>query len=227
MSIDEVMNLRVMNPFFDDEQRSVVGVVKDYNFSSLHNSIEPLIISTNFGGHQVAIKAEAERLPEVIEAAQALWNEYASAYPFTYTFLDERLEQAYVNEARQTRIFGLFAGIAIIIASLGMLGLTAFAVSRRMKEIGIRKVLGASLGNVVYMLSRSFLLQVAVAGVISIPVAYYFLQRWLDGFAYHIEMTIWVFVLAGAIAVLVAGLTVGILAARAALSNPVEALRYE
>ena len=227
LSIDEVLNRQISNPLFDSEPRTVVGVVKNYHFSSLHDAIEPLLISTRFNGRDIAIKADADRLPKIIESAGEMWSEYSPAYPFEYSFLDKRLEQHYTNEQRQTRLFSLFASIAILIASLGMFGLAAFAVSKRTKEIGIRKVLGASLGDVVYLLSRNFVVQVISAALIAIPVAYFFLVRWLDGFAYRVDMNVWLFALAGLIAVLVAGATVGVQASRAALSNPVDALRNE
>ena len=227
LSVEEVLNRQISNPLFDPEPRVVVGVVRDYHFSSLHDAIEPLIISTAFVGRDIAIKVDASRMQDVIETAQTMWEAYSPVYPFTFRFLDDRLEQLYTNEQRQNRLFGLFGGIAILIAALGMLGLAAFAVAKRTKEIGIRKVLGASLGDVVVLLSRSFLIQVVIAGVVAIPVAYLFLRQWLEGFAYHIDMGAWMFILAGAIAVLVAVLTVGVQASRAALANPVEALRYE
>ena len=227
LSIEEVLNLQINNPLFDPEPRVVVGVVSDYHFSSLHDTIEPLIISTAFRGRDIAIKVDAEHLQDVIGTAESMWNTHSPVYPFNYGFLDDRIEQLYSNEQRQNRLFSLFAFIAILIASLGMLGLAAFAVSKRTKEIGIRKVLGASLKDVVVLLSGSFLIQVLIASLIAIPVAFLFLSRWLDGFAYHVEMGVWMYLLAGVIAFLVAGLIVGIQASRAALSNPVDALRYE
>lgn len=227
LTIEDVLNRKLSNPLFDVASRRVVGVVRNYNFSSLHDTIEPLIISAGFGGRTMAVKVQADRLPAAIEAAEAIWNDLSSAYPFSYTFLDERLDQLYTNERRQSRIFGLFAGVAIFIACLGMFGLATYAAARRMKEIGIRKVLGASILDLVLLLSKSYLLQVMVAALVAIPLAYITMQRWLGGFAYHIDLNAGVFLLASVLAAMIALTVVGVRAARVALLNPVESLRYE
>ncbi len=224
---EEALGKKILLTSFDTIPRTVVGVVKDYHFASLHDAIEPMVISTAFRGGIIAVKAEGARIPEVIASAEKAWNAQAPAYPFAYQFLDEQLDRLYQNEVRQGRIFGWFAGIAIFIACLGMFGLAAFAATSRIKEIGIRKVLGASVGGIVGLLSKDFLKLVAIAIVIASPLAYYVMQKWLSDFAYRIDIPWWVFVSAGAVAIGVAVLTVSFQSVKAALANPVESLRSD
>lgn len=212
---------------FDTIPREVIGVVRDYHFSSLHDAIEPLVVTTAFHGRVMAIKASGDRLAQAITAAEKAWNEISPDYPFTFQFLDERLDRLYQTESRQGRIFALFAGIAILIASLGMCGLAAYAASRRTKEIGIRKVVGATATGIVGLLSRDFLKPVLVALVIATPLAWYFMENWLDSFSYRVEIRWWVFALAGLIAVLIAFLTVSYQSVKAALANPASSLKSE
>lgn len=224
---EEALGKKVLLTSFDSLSRNIVGVVKNYHFSSLHDAIEPLVISTAFRGGIAAIKAQGDRIPQVITAAEAAWNEQSPAFPFTYRFLDEWLNRHYQSEVRQGRIFTLFAGIAIFIACLGMFGLATFAAHTRTKEIGIRKVLGASIGNIVTLLSKDFLILVAIALLIASPLAWYFMDRWLADFAYRINIGWWVFALAGITAFAIAALTVSFQSIRAALANPVKSLRNE
>jgi putative ABC transport system permease protein len=224
---EEVIGRTITNPLFDPEPRRIVGVVKNYNFSSLHDVIEPLILSTGFRGRVIAVKVQGDRVQAVIEAARETWESLSPAYPFTYSFLDDRLDRLYAGEVRQSRIFGLFAGIAIFIACLGILGLATHAAARRSKEIGIRKVLGASVVDLVVLLSKSFLTQVLLAALVAIPVAYLVMQRWLDGFGYHVELCAGVFIASSFLAALVALTVVSYRSSRAALANPLETLRYE
>ncbi len=227
MTNKEIIGKRVQLVSFDSLRRTVVGIVKDYHFSSLREEVEPLVIATAFGGAQVAVKAQAGRLPEVIAAAEQTWTDLAPAYPFNYRFLDEQLDRLYQSETRQGRLFGFFAAIAIFIACLGMFGLAAYAASLRVKEIGIRKVVGATVADIVFLLSKDFLKLVVIAIIIAAPVAWYFMRDWLSAFAYRIEIEWWVFALTAVAAISIAVLTVSIQSVRAALANPVEALRDE
>ncbi|GJM34535.1 MAG: ABC transporter permease [Saprospiraceae bacterium] len=224
---EEALGKKIILSSFDTISRTVVGVVKDYNFSSLHDAIEPLVISTAFWGGVIAVKAQGDRISKVIAAAETAWNAESPAFPFSYQFLDERLDRLYKSEAREGRIFALFAIIAIFIACLGMFGLASFAATTRIKEIGIRKVLGASIGSIISLLSADFLKLVGIAFIIASPLVWYFMKVWLQNFAYSIEIEWWVFVLAGMAAMLIAGLTVSARSIRAALVNPVESLRNE
>lgn len=223
----DILGKDVVLTMFDNEPRKVVGVVKNYHFSSLRDAIEPLVISTSFGGALVAVKANGENIPAVIAAAKKAWNKHSPAFPFTYQFLDERLDRLYQSEERQGQLFSLFAAMAIFIACLGMFGLSAFAASVRTKEIGIRKVLGASVTSIIGLLSKDFLQLVLLAFVIAIPFAWYFVNDWLNGFAYRINIQWWVFALTGVTAIAIAFLTVSVQSLKAALANPVKSLKNE
>ena len=223
----EALGKKILLSSFDSLSREIVGIVADYHFTSLHDAIEPLVISTSFGGGVIAVKARGDRIPQVIAAAGQTWNRISPDFPFTYQFLDERLDRLYQSESRQGAIFALFAGIAIFIAGLGMFGLAAFAAANRTKEIGIRKVIGASVAGIVGLLSRDFLKPVFIGILIATPLAWYFMDNWLQDFAYRIDIHWWVFALAGLAALLVAFATVSFQSVKAALANPIKSLRNE
>lgn len=155
------------------------------------------------------------------------WKTLSPDYPFEYHFLDESYEQLYESERKTGTIFNFFSLVALFIACLGLYGLASFSAEQRTKEIGVRKVLGASVAEVVFLLSKEFTKWVLMANIIAWPVAYYFMNKWLEDFAYRIDITLWVFVLSGGIALLIALVTVSYQAIKAALANPVESLRYE
>ncbi len=224
---EAVLGKEVVLPMFDNIPRKVVGVLKNYHFTSLHDEIQPLVISTSFRGRRMAVKANGKNIPQVIAAAEQAWTVQSPAFPFGYQFLDERLNRLYQSEARQAKIFSFFAAVAIFIACLGMFGLSAFAASIRTKEIGIRKVLGASVTNIVGLLSKDFIKLVLIAFVIAIPLSWYFMNNWLNNFAYRIDIQWWVFGIVGITAVLIAFLTVSFQSVKAALTNPVNSLRSE
>ena len=209
----------------------VVGVVQDFHFQSLHESIAPLVL-----GHwnnpvanidYFTARVQGGALPQTLAALQRIHEQFDQATPFEYNVLDERLEDFYRADIRLGKIFGLSAGLTVAIACLGLLGLAAFAAEQRTKEIGIRKVLGASIFSVVRLLTNEFLLLIALANLLAWPLAYFALQQWLQNFAYRISLTLWPFVLSGVFALGLALLTVSFQALKAALTNPVEALRYE
>nr|NIT58919.1 ABC transporter permease [Fodinibius sp.]NIV13730.1 ABC transporter permease [Fodinibius sp.]NIV98474.1 ABC transporter permease [Candidatus Saccharibacteria bacterium]NIY27502.1 ABC transporter permease [Fodinibius sp.] len=156
-----------------------------------------------------------------------LWQEYAPRRPFEYTFLDQELASIYESEDKLSQLFNLFASLAAIIACLGLLGLASFSATQRIKEIGIRKVLGASIPNIFFLLSSEFMKLILLANLFAWPIAYFAMTSWLQEFSYRIDIGWWMFVLAGGLALLIALLTVSWQAIRAALTNPVEALRYE
>ncbi|HEV3414836.1 MAG TPA: FtsX-like permease family protein, partial [Puia sp.] len=155
------------------------------------------------------------------------WKTYLPEVPFEYTFLDERFNQLYQSEERQGQLFTVFSGIAIFIACLGLLGLSAFSISQRVKEIGIRKVLGARAATIVWLLSVEFLKLVGVASVIAIITAAYFMYNWLQSFAYRVSLQVWVFVVAAVLAAIIALVTISFQALKAAWANPVNSLRSE
>jgi putative ABC transport system permease protein len=216
---------------YGDVKGKVVGIMGDFNFEDMHQSILPIIFEIpKAGDHpygRISIKLAGSDLAATMTHIENIWKRYLPEAPFASTFLDERFQQLYRSEQQQGAIFTTFAGIAIFIACLGLLGLSAFAISQRIKEIGVRKVLGASTGSIVTLLSTDFLKLIAIAALIAFPVAWYTMHSWLHDFAYRISIQWWVFIAAGLLAAAVALFTIGFQAVRAALANPVKALRSE
>ncbi len=215
------------NTVSDSTRRTVVGVVEDFNFLSLREHIEPLVIAPDDDQRVGLIRLKPGDVQAGVEAVTALYAKTKPAYPFEYRFLDEKFDQLYQADLRQQTILGVFAGLAIFIACLGLFGLASFLARQRTKEIGVRKVLGASVVSVVALLSKDFLKLVLVAIVIASPLAYYGMESWLQNFAYRVEVSWWVFALAGLVAIGVALLTISVQSVRAALANPVKSLRSE
>ena len=206
---------------------NIVGVVKDFQYSSAKQKIAPLMMLLGNSNGSVIVKVKTADMHGLVTSIENKWNDYHADAPFSYTFLDDQFAQLYVAEARTGKIFTSFAILAVIIASLGLFGLSAFSIRQRVKEIGIRKVLGASSGSITGMLSAQFLKLVGISVLIAIPVTWYAMHRWLQEFAYRIEIQWWVFVLAGALALTVAFITVSFQTVKAALTNPVKSLRSE
>ncbi|GAB2790216.1 ABC transporter permease [Rhabdobacter roseus] len=210
---------------------TVVGVVKNFHFASLHQRITPLFILHDkvFNGfnNQIVMRFSAPNPQAAITQTEALWKRYLPDQPFHYSFLDTDWNRLYQSEQVSERIFSLFSLLAIFIACMGLLGLVIYVIQQRVKEIGIRKVLGASVTSIVALLSKDFLKLVLIAILIATPVAWYAMSRWLADFAYKIELEWWIFALAGALAVGIALLTVSFQAIKAALMNPLESLRSE
>lgn len=208
--------------------RRVVGVVDDIQNNSLHDAGEHVAIRLRPGNNGVGLtRLVPGRTSEGLAALEEAWNAVLPNRPFTYRFLDDRIDAQYRSDRRAGRLFGVFAGLAIFVAGLGLFGLAAYAAHQRRREIAIRKVLGATVQSVVGLLSKDFLKLVAVAFVLAAPVAYVAAQRWLEDFAYRIELGPWIFLLAGLAAVLVALLSVSTQALRAAWTDPATAIRQE
>lgn len=206
----------------------VIGVVKDFHFRSLHEAITPLVMVWNKSNNgNLIVKANASDISELLANAKANWESLSPREPFTYSFLEERFEQTYKSEQKTGLMLAIFAGLTIFVACLGLFGLAMFTTVQRAKEIGVRKVLGASATSVVALLSIDFLKLVVLGLVIATPVAYYCMNLWLSDFAYHIDMQWWIFATAGLAAVAVAFLTVAGQAMKAAVKNPVDALKSE
>ncbi len=205
----------------------IVGVVKDFHFNSIHEEIEPLVlrIYPRWFFH-IMIKVKPENVTAIVAALEKVFKKYSNS-PFEYAFLDSAFDDLYKSEHRMAAIFNHFSLIAIFISCLGLFGLAAFTAEQRTKEIGVRKVLGASMTNVAALLSKDFVKLVLLANLIAWPVAWFVMNKWLHNFAYRIKIEWWVFALAGGIALIIALLTVSTQAIKAALANPVEALRYE
>ena len=231
LDIDDPIGLKLANPGAGAEFE-VVGVVKDFHYMSLRDEISPFVLlnteSNTFGGVGfISVRLKGEDVKSGLNAIEAKWKLFAAEDPFKFKFLDEELNQQYKSEMNSGKIFGLFAGLGILIACVGLFGLAAYMAGLRTKEIGVRKTLGASVGGVVFLLSKDFTKLILVAFFIAIPVSYYFMSEWLDSFAYRTQINLVVFVIAGGMALLIAWLTVGYQTMRAAMVNPVKSLRSE
>ncbi|GAB5520200.1 MAG: ABC transporter permease [Rhodothermales bacterium] len=222
---------RTIERYSDDMQlvkSTVVGVVQDFNFRSLRTEVKPLMIQWQ-GVRQgtLLVKVQPERTAALLEGLEALHFRFDPGQPFKYEFLDERFEAFYRSEERLGQIFGVFAGLAVFVACLGLFGLAAFMAEQRTKEIGIRKVLGASSSGLLVLLTRDFVKLVLIAVAVAAPLAYLIMTQWLSDFAYRIDLGVGVFALAGALALSIALLTVSYQALKVARANPINALRYE
>jgi putative ABC transport system permease protein len=224
-NVDDPYKLNIRIP---GGKAKVVGIVKDFNYKSLHNKIEPLaIIYLPRQGQYVNLKITGANLPETLGKIGDVWDELASGFPFSYHFLDQSFEKLYQKDKQMAKAVSLFSLIAIAIAVLGILGLSIFLAENRTKEIGLRKVNGAKISEILIMLNKNLVKWVAIAFVIACPIAWYALDKWLENFAYKTTLSWWIFVLAGLLALGIALLTVSWQSWRAATRNPVEALRYE
>ncbi|WP_128543310.1 ABC transporter permease [Larkinella soli] len=206
----------------------VIGVVKDFNYKSLHQKIEPLVMHIYPSAFSyLVVRVQPGHLPAALEVMKAKWKALAPEWPFEYQIVDEEFARFYRSEQLFGKLFSLFTALSIFIACLGLFGLAAFMAQQRTKEIGVRKVLGASVAGIVLLLSKDFLKLVLIAIVIASPLAWYAMKSWLADFAYRIDIEWWMFVLAGLLAIGIALLTVSIQSIKAALMNPVHSLRSE
>ncbi|MEP7317423.1 MAG: ABC transporter permease [Panacibacter sp.] len=209
----------------------VIGVVKDFHFESMHQQIVPMVFAmltpSQPNYNNLSVKLSGNNMPVSLAYLEKTWRKFLPEIPYQYTFLDENFEALYQAEQRQGTIFTVFACIAIFIACLGLFGLSAFTITQRVKEIGVRKVLGANVSSIVALLSKDFLKLVLIAAIIAFPVAWYAMYNWLQDFAYRISIQWWIFLIAAVAALLVALVTVSFQAIKAALANPVKSLRSE
>jgi len=206
----------------------IIGVLEDYHYQSLQNEIEPALLTTLSGKPQfISARLNSENISTTMSQIETIWQQVNPSTPFQYSFMDNTFESLYRSEKQLGILFSGFALITIIIACMGLFGLVAFMASKRAKEIGIRKVLGASVANIVTLLTKDFIKLVIVGFVIAIPIAWYAMNQWLADFAYRIEIGPGIFALAGGAALVIALLTVSWQSIKAALANPVESLRSE
>lgn len=207
---------------------TVVGVVKDFHFASLHQEVAPLIINLEEGFRRyLTVKISTDNVAESLAFLEDTWAAFEPERPPQFSFVDDQFAQLYAADQRLSRIIWACTGLALLVACLGLLGLISFTTEQRRKEIGVRKVLGASVPGIVMLLSKDFLKLIALAFMVAVPLTYFAAARWLDGFAYRTEVGVAVFLLAGALTLLIALATVSYHAVRAATANPVKALRYE
>jgi ABC-type antimicrobial peptide transport system permease subunit len=213
-----------------DQPRQIIGVVKDFHFESLHEPVKQSYMTLTGGGNswnKIMVRIKATQEKETVAGIRKFYESYNPGFPFDFNFLDESYQKQYLTETRVGILSRYFAGLAILISCLGLFGLTAFTAQRRQKEIGIRKVIGASVNSIMLMLSRDFLKLVLIAVLVAFPLAWLLMNQWLQSFAYRIHIGAGVFLMAGASIILVTLLTVSFQAIKAALANPVNSLRSE
>jgi putative ABC transport system permease protein len=211
-----------------NREMTVIGVVKDFHVKSLHNKINPMIITIDpkmYGTMAIRINPDAGR--DILAFVEKTWQEIMPFAEFNSRWMDDAYDRFYRTEDNTGRLITIFTCLALFVSALGLFGLASFMTSKRIKEIGVRKVLGASSGGILLLLSKQFSLWVLLSNIVAWPVAYFLVRRWLDNFAYRIELSPWPFILSGAAAWLVAVVTVSFKTGRAALSDPVQSLRYE
>lgn len=227
-SPEQAVGKRLRNIMKDSLPRTIIGVVEDYHFASLKQVIGPLVISSNRDDRRLAlIKLKPTNLPQAVDRIKKIYTSEVPDYPFEYTFLDERFNKLYKSEASQETLLSVFSIVAICIACLGLFGLASYTAIKRTKEIGVRKVLGSSIENIVLLLSKDLLKPVLLGTLIAVPLGYFVMQKWLQGFAYRVDIHWWMFAIAALVAVMIALFTVSIQAIKAALANPVKSLRTE
>jgi putative ABC transport system permease protein len=209
------------------DKGTIIGVVKDFNFTPIQKPIEPLILRSNTWGEIAMVRSKAGQVEATTKEMERICKELNPGYPFSYKFLDQDLANQYEAEQRLSKLFTIFGSLAIFISCLGLYGLSAFLAERRTREIGVRKVLGASDFHVVYLLSKAFTKPVLIAMLVASPIAWFAMNKWLEGFAYHVNIHWSIFLWAFAASLLIAWLTVSYESIRAAITNPAEALRNE
>ena len=224
---EDILNKEIS--MWDDRVKcTVVGVLKDFNDRSLRHDLAPLLITTNITMYrQIGIKLVTTNLPSTMQSVKKVWVQTFPNYVYEYKFLDDKIESFYKQERRLAQLYQIFAAIAIFLSCLGLYGLATFMAAQRVKEVGIRKVLGASAANIVYLFSKEFIMLVAIAFAIATPIAGYYLHQWLQDYAYRINISWWLFAVGGFAALVIALGTVSFQAIKAAIVNPVKSLRAE
>ncbi|MGC1240649.1 MAG: FtsX-like permease family protein, partial [Chryseosolibacter sp.] len=219
-AVDEALNI-------GGYDARIIGVYKDFRWSSAHQEQQSIVLGPTTGGQHISLLLATSDLPGAISSVQAIYDRLFPGNVFRYAFADEAFDQQYRNDQRFATLFTISAGMAIFIACLGLLGLVAFTAQQRTKEIGMRKVLGATVANIVTLLSKDFLKLVIIGFLIAVPVAWYTMSEWLENFAYRTEIGAGIFLISGVVALLIAFVTVSWQSVRAALANPVNSLRSE
>ena len=212
----------------DNKQWDIVGVISDFHQKSLRYAVEPTVFRPAYSNYSpISVKVETADLNKTMGAIKDKYDSFFPGNLFDYFFLDQKFNEQYSNDLLFGKIFALFSGFAIFISCLGLLGLSLFTTAQRTKEIGVRKVLGASIGNIVLLLSKDFIRLVLIAFIIASPVAWFVMHSWLQDFAYRINISWWIFAASGTLSVIIALATISFQAIKAAISNPVKSLRTE
>jgi ABC-type antimicrobial peptide transport system permease subunit len=212
---------------FWQNKGTIIGVVKDFNFKPIQKPIEPLILRLNTWGGNAIVRAKPGQTEATIREMEKIFKELNPEYPFSYNFIDQELDNLYKSEKRLSSLFTVFAALAIFISCLGLYGLSAFLAERRTKEIGVRKVMGASVLHVVYLLSKTFTKPILIAMIFAAPLAWFVMNEWLDSFAFHVTISWTIFLIAFLASLFIAWLTVSFESIKAAIANPSESLRNE
>jgi putative ABC transport system permease protein len=224
---------RISYPGGNNQTFRVIGVVKDFNFRSLRANVEPFALfhptskTYNINTDFIIAATDAQHTREVLQQAEKKWKDFAPGIPFEYSFLDKNYEALYRSEQRMSNVFAVFTSLSILVACLGLFGLSVYTAERRIREIGIRKILGASTQNLVQLLSRDFLKLVLVSAVIAFPLAWWAMNKWLEDFAYRTSIGAGIFVAAGVLAAGIALFTVSFQAIRAATTSPAKSLKND
>jgi putative ABC transport system permease protein len=225
-SAEEALNKRFQTGL--GIQGTIIGVMKDFHMSSFHEEIEPMILGFDPEYFwEINVKIKSDNIPGTLASMENTFKKFLPEYPFTYSFLDENIHALYMGEEQTGRIIRTFSLIAILIACLGLFGLAAFAAEKRTKEIGIRKVLGATSSTIMFLLSTEFTKWILLANILAWPIAYLAMNKWLQGFAYRIMIKPWPFVFGALLSFAIAIVTVSYQAFKSAFSDPIESLRYE
>ncbi len=224
---EDILNKEIS--MWDDRIKCpVVGVLKDFNDRSFRHDLAPLLITTNITMYrQAAIKLATTNISSTMQSVKKIWEQTFPDYVYEYKFLDDKIESFYKQENQLAQLYKIFAAIAIFLSCLGLYGLASFMAVQRIKEVGIRKVLGASVSSVVYLFSKEFIILIAIAFLIASPIAWFFMHKWLQDYAYRINISWWIFIIGGISAIIIALATVSFQAIKAALANPVKSLRTE
>ncbi len=215
--------------YHNDSLGTIIGVVKDFNFNSLHYKVNTLalVVHPEWGYEELSVKIEKGRTEEGIAEVKKVWDELVPSYPFDYTFLDAHFEEVYRSDNQMSSVVAIMAGLSILISCVGLFGLAAITIEKKTKEIGVRKVLGATESQIAILLSRNFAILIIIAFVMVSPITYYALHRWLESFAYRININLLVFFVGGILALAIGLLTISYHTLKSARANPVKALRYE
>jgi ABC-type antimicrobial peptide transport system permease subunit len=217
-----------MTTWHDEIKGTIVGVLKDFNDRSFRNDLAPLLITTDVAMYnQVGIKLATTNLSATMKSVKEVFDKTLPDFVFEYKFLDEKIGSFYKQENQLSQLYKIFAAIAIFLSCLGLYGLASFMAVQRIKEVGIRKVLGASAGSIVYLFSKEFVVLIAIAFAIATPIAWYYMHQWLQNYAYRISISWWLFAAGGLAAIIIALATISFQALKAAIANPVNSLRAE
>jgi putative ABC transport system permease protein len=206
---------------------TIIGVVKNFHFDSMRKLIMPLALYLEPSSEFLAVRFQTKNVSEQVESIRKLWNTYLPGYPFEFSFLDDRFENIYKSELRSGQILSIFSFLAVIISCLGLFGLSAYMAEQRTKEIGIRKVLGASVPEVLLLLSKEFSRLVFIGFLIAAPLSYFIMRSWLQDFSYRTAITMWPFIISVVLTLVITSITVSYYAIKLAISHPAESLRYE